>query len=102
MYTFKKLSQNGNELKTFKLKESDTTTTKLSMLFEVQKNDLFLTDDDSTVIWPNDDGSFSNLYNYNEYYVNGQSLNGSKLTPLSRTLNTAGLPAPINRLTQGK
>jgi hypothetical protein len=94
--TFKRVTANGNVVASFALRHDDVTIKKLSILFKVTAESLFLTTDSNEVIFPSGD-SFQNLH-HEEYFVNGDpvSNNVTQLNRLTNTLDTRGMPAPLN------
>lgn len=96
-----RVSSNGNKEKSFKIKLNDINVKRLGSLFSVsyfksnkikikilkkflknQKLDLskeiylsVIDDSDVSTIWPNSDGTFSELNSWTEYFVNGDPIN---------------------------
>ena len=106
--SFRKLDSQGNVSKVFNLRQEDVSPERLSMLFRLEKESIYLTTETNEVFFQQDFIIFAYLYQ-EEYFVNGDPINTST-TQLSRmttaidrslALDTRGMPAsPINRILQ--
>ena len=81
------------------MEREGVTVSKLAKVFKLDSQEVFLSNDDNQLFWPNESGLFSLLDN-REYYVNGDNAQSTLiLTPLNsltNRLNTSGMPAPLN------
>lgn len=101
--TFKKLSSSGNATQSFNFRQEDATPDRLSMLFRLVPNSIFLTTVSNEVIWQDTQAKFPYLYD-DEYFVNGDP-STTTTTQINRitsavdrsyALDTRGMPAPLN------
>ena len=99
--TFKKVRSNGQLEISINLKKEDITVARLSKLFKVAAESLYLTTSGSSVVFPDSDGQLSHL-GETDYYVNGDPSNEvQKETPLTNIINR-GQPVLLQRYPIGK
>jgi len=99
MITLIRNISNGENEQRFKLYKPDVIISRISLLFKLVPESIWLTNESGVTIFPNENGSFDTK-NMTELYVLGDPLNEQqKITPLNRVTNlldTRGGPAPLN------
>ena len=99
MITLIRNISNGENEQRFKLYMPDVIISRISLLFKLVPDPIWLTNESDDTIFPNENGSFDRK-NMTELYVLGDPLNEQqKITPLNRVTNlldTRGGSAPLN------